>query len=141
MSGPDKFNENHPNQILKAISLGFDCEIDLWVVDNKLVLGHDLPQYQIDKDYLATNSKQLWIHSKNLEALLWLTSTNYVYFWHQDDDFTLTSNNYIWTYPGKELTDKSICVLPELKINDFNLIKNLPCYGICSDYVKFITNH
>ena len=24
------------------------------------------------------------------------------YFWHQTDDFTLTSHGYIWTYPGKK---------------------------------------
>lgn len=31
-------------------------------------------------------------------------------FWHQEDDYALTSSGYIWTYPDKLLTDKSIIV-------------------------------
>ena len=57
-------------------------------------------------------------------------------FWHQKDDVTLTSRNFIWTYPGKPLTDNSIAVLPEL--NNDNSMKMLPkkLFGICSDYIK-----
>ena len=52
-------------------------------------------------------------------------------FWHQEDDFTLTSRGFIWTYPGKELTLKSICVLPESTDNEIG-----ECFGICSDVIK-----
>ena len=51
-------------------------------------------------------------------------------FWHQGDDYTLTSNGYIWTYPGKLLTTKSICVKP----NSIEEIKG--CSGVCSDYIR-----
>ena len=51
-------------------------------------------------------------------------------FWHQEDDVVLTSMGYIWTYPNKEATDASICVL--LNKND-KIPKN--SFGICSDYV------
>jgi hypothetical protein len=34
-------------------------------------------------------------------------------FWHQNDDFTLTSKNYIWTYPGQPYTASSVIVMPE----------------------------
>jgi hypothetical protein len=47
VDGPNATTENHPDQIKTAWSLGFDCEIDLRVVDGKLWLGHDEPQYQI----------------------------------------------------------------------------------------------
>ena len=50
-------------------------------------------------------------------------------FWHQEDDVTLTSRGFFWTYPGKELTKKSIAVLPQ-KID-----KTLDCYGVCTDEV------
>jgi hypothetical protein len=48
----------------------------------------------------------------------------------------LTSRNYIWTYPGKSYTPKSIIVMPEMnhKIK-FEDLKALSCFGICSDYV------
>jgi|TARA_B100000959_G_C14826137_1_gene559891 hypothetical protein len=51
-------------------------------------------------------------------------------FWHQKDDVTLTSKGYMWTYPGKLLTDNSITVLPEIN-NDIPK----KCLGICSDYI------
>jgi len=49
-------------------------------------------------------------------------------FWHQEDDVTLTSKGYLWTYSGKELTENSIAVLPEKK-------PDVEVAGICSDYV------
>ena len=53
-------------------------------------------------------------------------------FWHQNDDYTLTSQGLIWTYPKKLLYLNSICVLPELGYKgDIN-----KCYGICSDYIE-----
>ena len=51
-------------------------------------------------------------------------------FWHQEDDVTLTSKGFMWTYPGKPLTDKSICVLPEKN----NQIPK-KALGICSDCI------
>jgi len=131
--GPDINLENRPEQIEYALSEGFDCEIDLWVVNSELYLGHDKPDYPIDIKFLEKFG--LWIHAKNLAALLWLTDTNFTYFWHESDKFTLTSNNFIWTYPDNELTGKSICVMPEWKDPEF---KNIPtnCFGICSDYVR-----
>ena len=59
--------ENHPNYIQEAIEEGFDVEIDVWFVDNKLYLGHDLPQYEIDHDFLIND--KLWCHAKNIESL------------------------------------------------------------------------
>lgn len=131
-NGPDVNLENRPEQIELALSQGFDCEIDLWVINSEFYLGHDRPDYPIDKTFL--NTFGLWIHAKNLAALRWLTDTGLYYFWHEGDKFTLTSNNFIWTYPGMELTQRSIAVLPEWHDPEF---KNLPknCYGICSDYV------
>lgn len=135
-NGPDKQLENKPEQILASISKGFDCEIDLWVVSNELWLGHDLPQYAISEEFLKNNYKYFWIHAKNLSALEWLTTTsfNYEYFWHQSDDFTLTSKGFIWTYPGKELTYRSIQVMPEWENSELKNI-NYNCYAVCSDYV------
>lgn len=137
VEGPDLSLENNPKQIIEAVSLGYECEIDLWLLNNQLYLGHDEPTYPIKDNFLETT--KFWIHAKNLPALYWLTNTDLKYFWHQEDDFVLTSNGYLWTYPGKNLTDKSICVMPEQFI-DLEQCSNLQCYGICSDYVKKIQN-
>ena len=134
-NGPDKNLENKPTQILEALELGFDCEIDLWIINSEFWLGHDDPTYPVDKKFLDTFG--LWIHAKNLAALRWLTDTNLYYFWHENDKFTLTSNNFIWTYPQQDLTTRSIMLMPEWNNPEFkNLSTN--CYGICSDYVETI---
>lgn len=135
-NGPDQSKENHPNQIIEAWSEGYDCEIDLWIMDHELYLGHDQAQYKIKEDFLSLGP--LWIHAKNLEALRFLTDTGLNYFWHQNDFYTLTSKGYIWTYPGKRLSDKSIMLMPEWNDPKFETIRSITCYGICSDYVETI---
>ena len=32
--------------------LGYDVEIDVWSIDKQFYLGHDEPQYKIDKKFL-----------------------------------------------------------------------------------------
>lgn len=70
--------------------------------------------------------------------MIFLKESGYVfnYFWHQEDDVTITSIGYFWTYPGKQLTKNSIAVMPETK--DFIEINN--AYGICSDYIEKYKN-
>lgn len=137
LNGPDESIENHPDQITLAIDQKFDCEVDLWVDQARYWLGHDSPQYAIDKDFLIKHRKNLWIHAKNLPALYWLSTTNkfFNYFWHQTDDFVITSQGYIWAYPGKALTDRSVMVMPEWEDKTLQNTKQANCYGICSDWV------
>lgn len=138
LEGPNPQIENHPDQIDLALSLGYDCEIDLWVLDDKFYLGHDGPQHAVSLDYIS--KPNLWIHAKNLDALYFLARHGKLnYFWHQEDDFTLTSSGYIWTYPGKPLTLKSIMVLPEWTDSNFERLSDTDCFGICSDYVYRIS--
>ena len=119
-----------------AIKKGVDVEIDIWCIDNQIYLGHDEPQYGIDFRWLRDRITKLWIHCKNLEALVLLKNFGYEvnYFWHQEDDFTITSMGYFWTYPGKELSSNSVAVMPETK--EFKDIEK--AYAICSDYVEKI---
>ena len=120
--------ENKPEYIRQALSAGFDVEADLWVVGGECFLGHDKPQYAIPYKFLFT--KGLWLHCKNLAAIYTLLDTNIpVWFFHQTDDFALTSNGYIWTYPGKKLTQRSIAV--QL---DGNILGKENVYGVCTDY-------
>jgi glycerophosphoryl diester phosphodiesterase len=140
--GSNPFTENHPDIVDRALELGFDVEIDIryFTADGHLYLGHDSPQYPVTKYWLAERMDKLWIHCKNLEALYYFCSktSGYNYFWHQDDDFTLTSKQYIWTYPGKSYTASSVIVMPEsqMKLDDFSSLLVYNCYGICTDYPK-----
>lgn len=140
LEGPNKDTENSPEQIAKAQSLGFDVEIDIWMVGGEFYLGHDEPTYKTSIELLE--SRGVWVHCKNLEALEFLSRKQYInYFWHQNDDFTLTSHGFIWTYPGKKLTANSIEVLPEWGkfdqdwFGNYKKYKNIYThYGVCTDY-------
>jgi hypothetical protein len=122
--------ENNPDMILYAIDRGFDVEIDLRVWNNKLFLGHDEPQYEINYEFLNKNKNFLWIHCKNFDAIEFVNDTNLNYFWHQKDNYTITSKGYVWVYPKIKLPNNSICVMPELGYS--GTINN--CVGVCTDY-------
>ena len=64
--GPVPEEENTPNYIDKAISEGFDVEIDVWFKDKTWYLGHDYPTYKIEINWLLEREPKLWIHCKNL---------------------------------------------------------------------------
>jgi hypothetical protein len=140
INGSNKLEENKPEYVENAISVGFDVEIDIWynTNENNFYLGHDNPQYVVTKHWLELNINKLWIHCKNLEALYHFVNTTngYNYFWHQQDDFTLTSKNYIWTYPGKLHTKSSVIVMPEWDDINWDNFKSINCFGICTDYVN-----
>jgi hypothetical protein len=132
-NGFDEIGENNPINLISAISQGFNVEVDIWMNEDGIYLGHDKPVYKIDKDFLKDIEKETWFHCKNIEALGYF-SNNMPYnnfFWHQNDDYTLTSNGYIWTYPGKTLTNKSIVVI--LEPMDLSVFKDV--YGVCTKYL------
>lgn len=136
--GPDLDLENNPSQILLAISEGYDVEVDVWNDDGEWWLGHDAPKYKIPVEFL--NNRSMWIHCKNIHALQRLSKMRLRsdFFWHQEDDFTLTAKGFIWTYPGKPLTDHSIMVMPEWAGIDFKHVTDLRCAGVCSDFIADI---
>lgn len=128
LDGKDVDKENHPQYVMDAIGKGFDVEVDVWFEKNRWYLGHDKPQHEVGLGFLQ-NSK-IWCHAKNLDALYNFLLKDIIYFWHEKDTATLTSNGYIWTYPGRPLTPLSICVMPEwANYSEFN------CAGICSDHI------
>ena len=129
INGIQEKKENNPEYINDAISKGFDVEVDVRFENKHFFLGHDINQYKIDKEFLL--NKKIWCHAKTVEALEALEQINAHYFWHEEDDYTITSRGFIWTYPGKELLKNSICVLPE----NFDY-KNIQCKGICSDFIE-----
>jgi hypothetical protein len=138
VQGPNKSFENDPEYILEAIDLGFTVEIDVWFLDNHFYLGHDKPQYLISSNFLIDNKYTLWCHAKNALALKELLSLDTNCFWHNIDDMVVTSKGYIWAYPGKELTELSIAVMPET-VDCFSYHKTWTdidfCAGICSDFI------
>ncbi len=138
LSGPLSDQENSPTYIDSALSLGFDAEIDLWYERSSLFLGHDFPQYSTCIEWLMERSQKLWIHSKSIETIFYLSHhLNLNYFFHNKDEVTLTSKNFLWTSPGLTLTSLSIDVMPELIYPKYcheasSYIHNP--YGVCTDF-------
>lgn len=130
INGPNPDRENHPDFLLEAVNSGFQVEVDVWYLDNKFYLGHDEPQYETNLEFI--NNLNFWCHAKNIEALSQLMETNIQCFFHDSDECTLTSHNWIWTYPGKTIVSKrAIAVMPE-RIPDWDFSQ---AGGICSDFV------
>ena len=127
---PEK--ENQPGYIEAAITVGYDVEVDVWMIEGVLMLGHDEPQYGVTQHWLNERCEQLWIHCKNVEAMEWFNSiSGFNYFWHQEDTVALTSMNIIWAYPGKQPIKGSIAVMPEIYNDNLDV-----CIGVCSDYIE-----
>ena len=135
LTGKNPQMENKPSYISDALNQGYHCEVDVWFVDNKFMLGHDEPKYSFPFVLFRSFYNKLWIHCKNVEAVSALhdfPETHLLnYFWHQNDDVTLTSKGYIWAFPGKQPIKSSIAVLPELNNDDLT-----HAIGICSDNIK-----
>ena len=106
-------------------------DIDVWMVNGELFLGHDEPQYPISEDWIEDRYETLWIHCKNVEAMEAFNVSSFNYFWHEEDTMTLTSMGVLWTYPGKQPIKGSIAVMPEIHNDDISA-----CLGICSDYIE-----
>ena len=123
--------------IMDAICNGYDVEIDVWYVNGQYFLGHSSPLYCVDPAFFDAYAHRLWCHAKNpeaLHALLWHASTyNLRVFWHNEDDYTITSNGKVWVYPGKTLLPGSICVMPEQASYSIDELKR--CYAICTDNI------
>jgi len=132
-SGKFESYENEPTYIDLAIKNGYDVEIDVWYKDGILCLGHDRPQHIVDFKWFMDRISKLWIHCKNIEALIFFQESGYEFnfFWHQEDDVTLTSKNYIWAYPGKQPIKNSVAVMPEIHNEETDI-----CLGVCSDYIE-----
>jgi hypothetical protein len=123
--------ENTHLYVDECLNLKYDCEIDIWYLDNKFYLGHDNPSEETDLLWLNKRKKTLWMHCKNTDCLYEFLQTDFNYFWHENDLISLTSHKYIWAYPGKQPIRNSIAVLPEKFKDDTSY-----CIGICSDVIK-----
>lgn len=136
--GPNTSRENLPAYVDIALSSGYDAEIDIWLIDNLLFLGHDKPQFEVTLEWLITRSNLLWIHAKTCATLGFLIGQpDLNCFFHDTDAVTLTSHNFLWTFPGGPLHSRSVNVMPEKSDPGLSSIKRY-CdsnfYAICTDF-------
>ena len=133
VNGIDKKLENNPDNILNLLEKNIHVEIDVRYYNDNFYLGHDEPKYKIESNFLT--HRNLWCHAKDYKSLDEIRKIDCHYFWHQEDDYTLTNKGFVWVYPGKPLIENSICVLPEKHNLDYS-----KCYGICTDNISEFLN-
>ena len=131
ISGKQPELENTPVYIRAAAELGYMVEIDVWgTTEGELWLGHDEPQERTSMEFLR--SGPYIIHAKNHIAIEPLQYHNLHWFWHNTDDYTLTSRRWIWAYPDKPSAgNNAITVLPEIHNTALDGF-----VGVCSDVIE-----
>lgn len=137
MDGPSAL-ENHPDYIKKALDAGFNVEVDVQSIRNgEALIGHGGPSYTTNLDMICDD--RVWCHAKTLSALEDLLHIGAHCFWHQDDDYTITSKGVIWTARDEcggnivRVTKKASDV-GEVMTDNGLLFNHL--YGVCCDYVN-----
>ena len=137
INGKHEGFENNPNYIDTAIEQGYDVEVDVWFISETFFLGHDEAQYGVTLEWLLERSENLWVHCKNIDAIeefkrleLEQTITKINYFYHQEDDVTITSHGHLWKYPGIPQIKNCVSVMPEIHRENIE-----GCYGVCSDNI------
>jgi len=126
---PEK--ENTPQYIQEAAEMGYHVEIDAWGDDKgKLYLGHDQSQYPVTINFLSQGP--FIVHAKNNLAIPLLEYHNLHWFWHNTDNYTITSKGWVWAYPNMPAAGLNcIAVLPECHGTSVDKFA-----GICSDYIE-----
>ena len=148
ITGPQPSRENTPGYIDIALALGYDVELDVWGGDGRLWLGHDLSAaIPISTVFLKERDPHLWVHCKNAMAIQMILelAPGVRFFFHHADDYTLTSDGFVWCYPGKTPpTPRSITVLPETVMRRESIpgyLKEEHVVGVCSDYAAELQTH
>jgi len=133
INGPNPKRENTILYIEEAINRGYDVELDLRILKDKIYIGHDKPIEEIKPNWLKKFKNKLWVHCKDTESLKYFADLkDYNYFWHKDDEFTITSKGFILSHTDnniKSLSGKFIKIQLENKKINGNFV------GILSDYL------
>lgn len=128
--GPNPEKENTFEYLKETIKSGFDVEADIWEIDSRFFLGHDAPTSEIKWEDIKLIQPFTWFHAKNLAALNTLMRNRIHVFFHDKDDYTITSKGFVWAYSGKDIGPNGIACMPE---STPGFIVPSDVYGVCSD--------
>jgi glycerophosphoryl diester phosphodiesterase len=130
----DTNQENTLSYLHEAISQGYDVEVDIWKIESGYFLGHDRPTHPVTINHIKEISGYAWFHAKNYDALLSLTRDGHHVFAHDQDLWTLTSRNIIWSHK-RQTNDYGIVCMPDLAL-DRDIMKTAA--GICHDRLDLV---
>jgi hypothetical protein len=132
--------ENTCPYIQRAINSGYDVEVDVRLIGDKLFLGHDHPDHEVSFGWLIDRKDYLWVHAKNFGALSHLIDQNLRVFYHQQEAHTIINNcNLIWSHDLSEANEKSIIpLLSQEDIANYYQDNGSDVAGICSDFISSV---
>jgi hypothetical protein len=128
--------ENRPSYIDSAIGSGYEVEVDIRYINGEFWLGHDIPDYKIDKMWIINRINDIWYHCKNLDAAIELKKLNrdIKYFCHSQDSYIITSTNHFWVHDLSLKLDEN-CIIPLLDEESVLKFNDKIVYAVCTDYV------
>ena len=116
--------ENTIGYIKEALRYGVDVEVDIRYLDGEWILGHDEPKYKINFDFLT--QPRLWLHCKNIQAMINLYASDTNYFWHENDKYTITSKGHIWCFPNQPAPSITVeKTVDDLYANDMSFFRKM----------------
>lgn len=130
--GSNPIMENKPEYIQKALEMGYDAEVDVWLQSDGFYLGHDAPNYKITRNFIQ--NQKLWVHCKNIDAYLELFNySNVNCFFQENEKMVMTSRGYLWAHSSCTKWNNKTVVVSLIDKPYFN-DKQLP-FALCSDFI------
>lgn len=131
INGPNFLMENNPQYVRKTLEAGYDVEIDVWFEFGDIYLGHDKPQYKINRYFLQ--NQRVWAHCKNIKTYIELSKFININCFLQDaEELVSTTRGYIWAH-SKSTAWNNKTVITKLDSRNWNAPDDI--FAICSDYV------
>lgn len=138
-------DSNTPKQIAKAMGMGYNVMLDVWKVDSKFYLGDEQPITEVTEKYLQNH--RFWLNARNTEMQTWLPTQpaklypNWFYFTQPTPPppYVTASNGKLITPGTVPINNDSVIFLPEITDSAMFSTVKLRCFGICSNYLTFIT--
>ena len=136
-NGMNPERENSPNYVNKALESNFHVLVDVWLVGKShLALGYEHPRYSVTLEFLQ--NEKILCRARSVGTLNMLMDNGVHCFYHENDSASMTSGGLIWTAPGKPVTARCICTMPEWYVPNVTSAAHIVCAGVCSDWIQNI---
>ncbi|RLI47014.1 hypothetical protein DRO61_08515 [Candidatus Bathyarchaeota archaeon] len=138
--------ENLIHTIMESLSKGYEVEVDVRIYKGELYLGHDERQEKVSDLWSSMTrngmwlESNLWYHCKDSGSMDYFNKSSISnYFFHDTDDFTLTSKGFIWTANLVGCYPNNTIVVAKNKEHTLSQSET-NCYGICSPFIGVLSD-
>ena len=121
--------ENTIKYLQEALKAGWHVMADVQFVNGAFILPHDNGFSAAPPSFFS--NQRVWSRCQNAETMDALCNIGAHAFIAGDSPLALTSAQFIWTLPPRELSPRSIAVYPELAETDW--LEQYEPAGLCSN--------